>query len=46
MYWIEGEKAFPIQIMMDGDGKSEKGFKAEWATVKDGELYIGNAQIT
>ena len=26
---------------MDGDGNSEKGFKSEWMTVKDGSLFIG-----
>ncbi len=36
-----GSKAIPRHIMMDGDGNSDKGFKGEWATVKDGHLYIG-----
>jgi soluble calcium-activated nucleotidase 1 len=31
----------PRQILMDGDGDSDKGFKGEWLTVKDGSLYVG-----
>jgi len=27
----------------DGDGNSAKPFKAEWATVKDGKLWVGSA---
>nr|XP_023014999.1 soluble calcium-activated nucleotidase 1 [Leptinotarsa decemlineata] len=32
----------PWVILMDGDGKSKKGFKSEWATVKDELLYVGS----
>ncbi|XP_018006693.1 soluble calcium-activated nucleotidase 1 [Hyalella azteca] len=31
----------PYVVLTDGDGNSEKGFKSEWATVKDEVLYIG-----
>ena len=31
----------PWQILSDGDGLNEKGFKAEWMTVKDNYLYVG-----
>jgi len=33
--------AVPQHILMDGDGHSSKGFKCEWATVKDDLLYVG-----
>ncbi|XP_076365672.1 soluble calcium-activated nucleotidase 1 [Tachypleus tridentatus] len=33
--------AIPWVILTDGDGKNAKGFKCEWATVKDGHLYVG-----
>lgn len=29
-------------ILVDGNGRSEKGFKSEWATVKDEVLYVGS----
>eukprot|EP00003_Mantamonas_plastica_P027359 TRINITY_DN5855_c0_g1_i1.p1 TRINITY_DN5855_c0_g1~~TRINITY_DN5855_c0_g1_i1.p1 ORF type:complete len:258 (+),score=66.34 TRINITY_DN5855_c0_g1_i1:137-910(+) len=29
-------------VLVAGDGKSNKAFKGEWATVKDGELLIGS----
>lgn len=32
----------PWVILMDGDGKSLKGFKSEWAAVKNQQLYIGS----
>jgi soluble calcium-activated nucleotidase 1 len=37
---IENGKAVPQYILMDGNGKTNKGFKSEWATVKDGLLCI------
>jgi soluble calcium-activated nucleotidase 1 len=42
VYAIEHNQAYPVHILMDGDGKSNKGFKGEWATVKDNSLYIGS----
>lgn len=32
----------PWVILNDGDGRSPKGFKGEWATVKDEHLYVGS----
>lgn len=32
----------PWVILLDGNGMSAKGFKAEWATVKDRMLYVGS----
>jgi soluble calcium-activated nucleotidase 1 len=29
-------------ILNDGDGNTDKGFKSEWATVKDNRLYVGS----
>jgi soluble calcium-activated nucleotidase 1 len=29
-------------ILNDGDGHTDKGFKSEWATVKDGKLHVGS----
>ncbi|KAJ0400334.1 hypothetical protein ATCC90586_007793 [Pythium insidiosum] len=34
--------AIPEHIVMEGDGLTGKGQKHEWATVKDGELYMGS----
>ncbi|KZC07277.1 PREDICTED: soluble calcium-activated nucleotidase 1 [Dufourea novaeangliae] len=42
IYAIEGEEAYPWVILMDGNGKNSKGFKTEWATVKDEYLYVGS----
>lgn len=42
VYDIEGEKVFPWVLLMDGDGRTPKGFKSEWATVKDQVLYVGS----
>lgn len=42
---FEGAKdirAIPEHIVMEGDGLAGKGQKHEWATVKDGELYMGS----
>jgi len=32
----------PRYILMEGDGETEKGFKGEWGTVKDGNLIIAS----
>lgn len=42
IYEIEQDKAYPWVLMTDGDGHLNKGFKAEWATVKDRQLYVGS----
>jgi len=34
-------QAYPWVILADGDGGTPKGFKGEWATVKDDLLYVG-----
>lgn len=34
--------AIPTHILMEGNGHTEKGQKTEWATVKDGAMYIGS----
>ena len=35
-------KAIPRHLLMEGDGETDKGQKTEWATVKDGIMYIGS----
>ena len=40
-YEVSSDDPVPLHILMDGDGNSPKAFKAEWATVKDGQLYVG-----
>ncbi|XP_053669438.1 apyrase [Anopheles marshallii] len=42
VYEIDGEKVLPWVLLMDGDGRTTKGFKSEWATVKDQVLYVGS----
>ena len=39
---IVKNKAIPRYIMMEGDGNTDKGQKTEWATVKDGKMYVGS----
>ncbi|KAA0162824.1 hypothetical protein FNF31_03088 [Cafeteria roenbergensis] len=38
----EDPAVFPRHILMEGDGRTDKGFKCEWATVKDDEMYVGS----
>jgi soluble calcium-activated nucleotidase 1 len=33
---------YPRYILMEGDADTDKGFKCEWATVKDGHMYVGS----
>ncbi|CAH1376342.1 unnamed protein product [Tenebrio molitor] len=42
VFEIVNDKAVPWLLLMDGDGKNSKGFKSEWATVKDEVLYVGS----
>lgn len=42
VYVIEKDNTYPWLLLMDGDGKTSKGFKSEWATVKDQVLYVGS----
>ena len=41
VYEIRNGKLVPWVIMEDGPGNVDKGFKAEWMTVKDQRLHIG-----
>eukprot|EP00026_Physarum_polycephalum_P009378 Phypoly_transcript_09499.p1 GENE.Phypoly_transcript_09499~~Phypoly_transcript_09499.p1 ORF type:complete len:360 (+),score=24.14 Phypoly_transcript_09499:141-1220(+) len=43
VYEIDCEKSQVIarHILVDGNGRNNKGFKCEWSTVKDGLLYVG-----
>lgn len=41
VYEIAGNKVIPWVLLPDGNGKASKGFKCEWATVKDKHLYVG-----
>ncbi|XP_013114276.2 apyrase [Stomoxys calcitrans] len=36
------EKPIPWIILLDGNGYNVKGFKSEWATVKERMLYVGS----
>lgn len=42
VYDITNDKPIPWIILLDGNGRNSKGFKAEWATVKDRQLYVGS----
>jgi len=41
VYEIVEDQVVPWVILADGNGRMNKGFKAEWATVKDQTLYVG-----
>ncbi|XP_059168964.1 soluble calcium-activated nucleotidase 1-like [Physella acuta] len=41
IYEIIDNTVVPWVILADGNGKNSKGFKCEWATVKDQRLYVG-----
>lgn len=42
VYELLGDRVIPWIVLMDGDGRASKGFKSEWATVKDEILYVGS----
>ena len=42
MFEIINGQVIPRYILNDGDGDEAKGFKSEWATLKDNELYVGS----
>ncbi|GBP46480.1 Soluble calcium-activated nucleotidase 1 [Eumeta japonica] len=42
VFEIKNNKMVPWVILVDGNGQVEKGFKSEWATVKDEILYVGS----
>lgn len=46
VYKIEQGEIYPWIILASGDGKLNKGFKSEWATVKDGKLFVGSHGTT
>ncbi|XP_069691085.1 soluble calcium-activated nucleotidase 1 [Periplaneta americana] len=41
VYEILDDKVVPFVMLTDGDGKMNKGFKAEWAAVKQRKLHVG-----
>ncbi|XP_067137134.1 soluble calcium-activated nucleotidase 1 isoform X1 [Centruroides vittatus] len=41
VYRLVGNRTVPWVILTDGDGDGAKGFKCEWATVKDQKLIVG-----
>ncbi|KAG8230886.1 hypothetical protein J437_LFUL002917 [Ladona fulva] len=41
IYEVDSNKLIPWVILPDGDGKVPKGFKMEWAAVKQRTLYVG-----
>ncbi|GAB1602372.1 soluble calcium-activated nucleotidase 1-like [Argonauta hians] len=42
VYMIKDNNIYPWVVLTDGNGLSKKGFKSEWACVKDGHLYVGS----
>uniref|UniRef100_A0A1B0G3Y9 Apyrase n=1 Tax=Glossina morsitans morsitans TaxID=37546 RepID=A0A1B0G3Y9_GLOMM len=42
IYELSNDKATPWIILLDGNGHNTKGFKSEWATVKDRVLFVGS----
>ncbi|XP_038212144.1 apyrase [Zerene cesonia] len=42
VFEIANNKIVPWVILSDGNGFNEKGFKSEWATIKDEILYVGS----
>lgn len=42
IFELKDNKALPWVLLMDGPGNTSKGFKSEWATVKDEILYVGS----
>jgi soluble calcium-activated nucleotidase 1 len=41
VYRVVGDAVVPWVILADGDGSRPKGLKAEWSTVRAGELWVG-----
>lgn len=42
VFELVNDKVAPWVILTDGETISEKGFKSEWATVKNNQLYVGS----
>ncbi|XP_067006616.2 soluble calcium-activated nucleotidase 1 [Anabrus simplex] len=41
VYELQNDQVIPWVLLTDGDGRTPKGFKMEWAAVKDQFLYLG-----
>ncbi|XP_031353736.1 apyrase-like isoform X2 [Photinus pyralis] len=42
VFEIVNDHAVPWLVLLDGDGRNTKGFKSEWATVKNKVLHVGS----
>lgn len=42
VYELLDDKVIPFVILNDGHGRMNKGFKSEWAAVKQRKLYVGS----
>ncbi|KAJ3452445.1 soluble calcium-activated nucleotidase [Anaeramoeba flamelloides] len=42
VFEVHNGQVIPRYILSTGNGYSQKGFKSEWATIKDGDLYVGS----
>lgn len=42
VFEISNDNVSPWVILTDGESISPKGFKCEWATVKNNQLYVGS----
>lgn len=42
VYELSNGNVVPWVLLMDGNGRTGKGFKSEWATVKQKRLYVGS----
>lgn len=42
IFQLQDDKLIPWVLLMDGNGLTGKGFKSEWATMKDEVLYVGS----
>ncbi|KAK5640785.1 hypothetical protein RI129_009332 [Pyrocoelia pectoralis] len=42
VFEITNDEAIPWVLLMDGNGRATKGFKSEWATVKNKLMYVGS----
>jgi soluble calcium-activated nucleotidase 1 len=42
VFKVVDKELLPYRILLDGNGKNTKGMKCEWATVKDGVMYVGS----
>lgn len=42
VYEILDNRVIPWVVLVDGDGRTTKGFKSEWATIRGDILYVGS----